>query len=302
MIEDKDDTFLARWLNGDLSQEELKAFESSSAYAKYQKILLGTEQIVPQSLDTDKLLTQIKSMPKQAVRTKKAVHRQLWPYGIAAAIALLIGVFVFKDSSTTLQTAFGEQTMATLPGGSSVTLNAKSAITYKKNSWNEERLLSLTGEALFKVTKGATFTVATDMGEITVLGTIFNVRSLGDMLEVFCYEGSVSVASKIETLVLTKGEAIRILPQQKMSSWTFLEPEPNWLSNESSFKSVPLKYVLAALEKQFNVTFETTELDVQTRFTGSFPHDNLDVALRTVLGPLQIDYLVKPNRTVILKL
>jgi len=58
-----------------------------------------------------------------------------------------------------------------------VVLNSKSTISFNKTDWKNNRQLTLDGEAYFKVEKGSTFTVNTNNGSVTVLGTQFNVNS-----------------------------------------------------------------------------------------------------------------------------
>ena len=57
-------------------------------------------------------------------------------------------------SEETYQTAFGTQMSVDLPDGSEAILNAKSSITFNNDTWDENRTVSLTGEAYFKVKKG----------------------------------------------------------------------------------------------------------------------------------------------------
>ena len=44
----KDDTFLARWLDGTLNEAELKAFEASEEFETYQKIA-DAEEVIKES-------------------------------------------------------------------------------------------------------------------------------------------------------------------------------------------------------------------------------------------------------------
>ena len=41
----KDDTFLAKWLSGELSEQELEAFKGKDEFADYQKIVAGMEKL-----------------------------------------------------------------------------------------------------------------------------------------------------------------------------------------------------------------------------------------------------------------
>ncbi|MGS0524968.1 FecR domain-containing protein [Zobellia nedashkovskayae] len=66
--------------------------------------------------------------------------------------------------------------------------------------------------------------------------------------------------------------------------------QPSWLTNESTFKSVPLKFVLAELERQHNITVETQNIDTEQLFTGTFSNTDRDIALKSISAPSQIKF------------
>ena len=59
-----DDTFLARWLNGELTEEERKEFEKSEDYRELNRLLKGTEMLQSPSFEGDRVLSQIKQERK----------------------------------------------------------------------------------------------------------------------------------------------------------------------------------------------------------------------------------------------
>ncbi|MBL4568942.1 MAG: DUF4974 domain-containing protein, partial [Flavobacteriaceae bacterium] len=67
---------------------------------------------------------------------------------------------------------------------------------------------------------------------------------------------------------------------------------PSWITGESSFESTALKFVLAELEKQYQIKIKKDEVDVEQLFTGSFTNENLTTALQTICAPLGIDFKV----------
>jgi ferric-dicitrate binding protein FerR (iron transport regulator) len=82
-------------------------------------------------------------------------------------------------SYNTMTSPRGGQYKLILPDGTKVWLNAASSITYPTIFAEDRRVVSITGEVYFEVTKNARkpFTVRTYSDEITVLGTSFNVNS-----------------------------------------------------------------------------------------------------------------------------
>ncbi|WP_082113173.1 FecR family protein [Kordia jejudonensis] len=301
MMEDKyDDTFLAKWLSGDISEAEKTRFERSSEYHDYVKIIEGTNQLEAPSFDTQRLWSKIND--KKETKTRKLVPS--WMYAAAAVILLVVGLtYVYAPAGETFQTGYGDQMAVTLPDGSQAILNAKSSVTFDESSWETNRTVALTGEAFFKVEKGQKFTVSTNAGTVEVLGTQFNVRTGTDVFEVKCTEGKVKVTtSNNESSTLTVGNAFSKLAG-KTSKWDFNINDNTWREGESNFREIPLKHVIEAIENQYEITIAHDNIDTTQRFTGSFSHKNLKLALRTVFVPMEISYTFKDENTntVILK-
>ena len=75
---------------------------------------------------------------------------------------------------------------------------------------------------------------------------------------------------------------------------------PSWLNNESQFKSLPYKQVIAEFERQYNVDITLIGIDSKELFTGNFTHDSIEVALKSITLPLHLTYS-KSDGTIILK-
>ena len=307
-----DDTFLAKWLNKDLTEEERIAFEKTSAYTEYAKIIEKMELFEAPVFDQEATFAKIKTTLRQAQGTSypgKEVLRQAqgtseapvksqqkvrklvpnWAYSVAASVALLIGVFYFIGKDTVYETSFGEQLAVVLPDGSEVQLNAKSKLSFDKKDWEKgNRNLSLDGEGYFKVQKGSKFTVVTDLGSVSVLGTQFNVKKAEGYFDVKCFEGRVLVKNTADEVVLTEGKGYQKMHGETGKNTTFKALSPSWISGESSFVEAPLKYVIKELEKQYQVSIDASLVNVNQLFTGSFTNKNRAVALQSVFIPLQI--------------
>ena len=292
-----DETFLIRWLNNELSDKERIAFEKSNDFTDYTRILESSERFLLPNFDKKKVLEKIQQKTISKPKVKKLIPN--WVYAVAASIAILLGSYYFLNTSTTHSSEFGEQLAVVLPDGSEVILNAKSKISYHKKNWKDTRTLFLNGEAFFKVNKGSTFTVKSDVGIVKVLGTQFNVKTDSDYFEVLCYEGKVSAVSNKEKAILTLGKAFRN-HRGNIEKFTFKESVPSWTQGESTFNSVPLSQVIKALEKQYKIKIEYKNLNTDQRFTGSFNHKSLKLALKTVFIPMEINYTFKNENTVIL--
>jgi ferric-dicitrate binding protein FerR (iron transport regulator) len=199
------------------------------------------------------------------------------------------------SSEISHSTAFGQQKVIELPDGSLVTINSKSTIEFNPDSWQSSRILNLSGEAYFKVKKGSQFTVNTPNGDVVVLGTEFNVNSSHNFFEVICYEGKVKVEKNSKAYILTPGKIIRKFNENKLEENFTNKNFPDWTKGESTFVSVPLEFVIKSIEKQYNLTVISNQVDITRVYTGSFTHNNLDVALATVFKTMNIKYLKKDN-------
>jgi ferric-dicitrate binding protein FerR (iron transport regulator) len=109
-----------------------------------------------------------------------------------------------------MTTPRGGEYQLTLPDGSHVWLNAESSITYPTAFNDNERKVSITGEAYFEVAKDKTkpFKVGIGIATIEVLGTHFNVNTYKEepTNNVTLLEGSVRIKSVHTSLVLKPGQ------------------------------------------------------------------------------------------------
>ncbi|MBO6607116.1 FecR family protein [Psychroserpens sp.] len=293
--------FLAQWLAGDISDEQLKSLVSSEEFTAYTKIRKGLETIEALDAPIDSSLEQIKARMANNGGVVRSLQPLRWVVGVAASIIVLFGMFTFLNNDTvSFNTNFGEQQTIALLDGSEVILNAKSTLSYNEDEWTSNRSIELDGEAYFKVEKGSTFTVNTDNGSVTVLGTEFDVNAFKDYFEVTCYEGKVRVESLNESFILVPGQTVRRINGDSANQWESTVGAPSWINGESSFKSVPITYVIATLESQYDITINSEGIDDSIIYTGSFTHGDLDVALQTVFRSLDLNYIEKEKGNIYL--
>jgi ferric-dicitrate binding protein FerR (iron transport regulator) len=272
---------LAKWLNNDLSEDELTVFKASPDFEKYQKIKKYTEHLEVDDLDENAMLSNIlnqkKSTPKVIPLYKK------WMFQVAAIFVVALGItFLLKNFVSQTQTAnFGEKITFSLPDNSEVVLNSGSEINYKKWNWNNNRHLELNGEAYFKVSKGRRFEVQTSLGKVTVLGTQFNVKSRKNRFDVVCYEGRVKVNYANTQILLTHGQSVSF-ENGRQVNMIINSTRPEWMDNQICFYKQNIKTLLDEVERQYNITIELNTKDTSSLFTGKLPSKDLDVALQII--------------------
>ena len=292
------ENLISKWLDNNLNDQELEAFKNLEDYDDLVKLSKASKDFKAEDFDTQKALNRVL---KSIHASKKQTHWFKPMFRVAAILAICFSLYYYTTIlDTTITTEFAQKTTIELPDASTVSLNAKTFLAYNKKSWKDERNVELDGEAFFKVAKGSTFNVITKAGKVTVYGTQFNVKQRDQYFEVICYEGVVGVTFNSQLTTLKAGDSFLIIDGKMIAKEKEKETAPSWLHNESQFKSLPYKEVLAEFERQFDVTIVTENVDTNQLFTGSFAHNNIEIALKSITLPLHLTYS-KTNHTITLK-
>jgi transmembrane sensor len=217
---------------------------------------------------------------------------------IAAAIVILLGGFyVFKlafpaGTSTETQVAeTGIQKAIMLEDGTSVTLNETSSLTFPEEFSPKERRVELKGEAFFEVAKDAAkpFIVSTELADIQVLGTSFNVRAYDDegLLEVYVKTGKVAVTMKEsgKRVELNPGEKL-VFEKQFDKIVSSKDPTSNalgWKEGTLIFKEKTFREIFSEIERQFDVKIKVkNEQLLNCRYTLTIEKDKLEEDLNSI--------------------
>lgn len=296
-----EEKLIEKWLSDTLSSEESVAFEKLDNAAFLKDIVDDAAAFKASQFavapDYSKLKSRL-STPEQ--KGKILWMRPLLRIASVVLIGFVLSYFLWPGGTVKMDTQFGEQTTLTLPDESTVILNAVSELAYNEKNWSENRSIKLIGEAFFDVVKGSRFQVVTPQGEITVLGTEFNVKQRGDFFEVKCYEGSVQVISGQNEVILKVGDNFRSI-DGKITSGKNSYTEPQWTRAVSTFERVAISEVFAELERQFGVMVSFENVNTDQLFTGGFTHNNLDNALKSISEPLNLDYKITETNKVRVK-
>lgn len=281
---------LAKWLSGEMTEDELAAFQAEPDFAIYDKIKKYSAELETPTFDEQLVLAKIIASPKKEIKTISLT--QHWVFRVAAVLVIGLGLFFgVRNFATNSQIAEnGTQNTFLLPDNSEVVLNSGSEIEYKKWNWDNNRTLNLEGEAYFKVAKGQKFEVNTPLGKVTVLGTQFNVKQRENRFDVTCYEGKVKVNYKDQELIITKGMSIAFKNGKAIAIPESTIQSPEWLHNEMVFYQEDLKSIVSEFERHFNVTLELKSNDNSQLFSGTIPAENIDIALEI----LSTTYHLKP--------
>ena len=237
---ESDPTFLARWIANELTDEELTEFKSMEAFNDFQRINAIAQEFKAPPVDVQSALQNTKAKIKTATTKKVIKFKPIW-YAAAASVAILIGAVAIFNTTKTYTTSYGEQLAFNLPDGSKIQLNAGSKISHKRFFWNSNRTLELDGEAYFEVEKGEKFSVNTDYGTVSVLGTKFNVKSRTKTFEVNCFEGAVRFDKKDtkEYKVLYQNDRITLTNKEEITEEKTHEDVPSWMPVSYTHLTLP---------------------------------------------------------------
>jgi len=209
---------------------------------------------------------------------------------IAASVILVLvaGLVVFRVNQVEIVT---DNTMAKhqiyLPDNSRVMMRHNSTLSYNTFLWKFSRSVSLEGEAYFEVAKGEKFSVESSRGTTSVLGTAFNIFSTEEEYKVKCFEGKVAVNTGSGLFSIGPGQSV-LNKKGALIEESFDLADTSWHKEELIFEEASLAYVFDRLGKVYNKEFIVPEEVLAEKYTGFFPADDLSLALRLVLEPLDL--------------
>lgn len=213
----------------------------------------------------------------------------------AVATVIVIGYVVFAPPCTetdTFTTGRGEQTRIELQDGTEVTLSYSSQLVVTRIQRGKPRVLALSGEAFFHVRRDETpFIVSTNVADVQVLGTKFNVRAREGTTEVVVTSGRVNVRPAAVAhegfLLLTENQMVRIGGGDASGRIREVpSPEyPGWRHGKLFFDRTPFEAACRELEMRFDVTITVDERKLRGEvITGVLDARTPDSALTALCG------------------
>lgn len=292
--------YIKKWLDGSLSEDERRAFEQTEDYRFLTRLDQSLQRFkapdFDESVETEKLRTP---KPQTKIRSLSWSNPLLQ---VAASLLIAVSAITFylvHDQQSAVEITANQKSELYLPDSSFVELNVRSLLSFREHSWEKSRKVNLEGEAFFKVAHGSRFDVITPSGTVSVVGTQFNVKSRDDYFEIACFEGKVKVLMAGQEIMLAKGETWRTLGGTGQSLDLQLATTPDWLRGESQFQSVPFIYVVKELERQYDIDVRLKNINTQRLFTGSFAHDNINLALKSISLPLNLSYQLEEDQVLL---
>jgi transmembrane sensor len=210
---------------------------------------------------------------------------------VAAALAACLVLWLAPDLSVLMRadhrTSAGETRDIALPDGSTVSLDADSAIALGSGDRSVELLA---GRAFFQVKRSTAhaFTVKAGEANVAVLGTAFDVLLSERSVTVAVQSGSVSVAGSSQSVTLQPGQrAIVDRAAGTVTAATIgVAGIAAWRNGKLVVEGVPVAEVIEELDRHHTgvILLRDPVLGAR-RITGVFDLRDADAALRAVLRP-----------------
>lgn len=199
--------------------------------------------------------------------------------------------------------------MVVLSDGTEVWLNSGSEFSYPTKFTGNRRVVKLKGEGYFEVktNKDKPFIVNTEVAEIKVLGTKFNISAYesDEFVRTTLKEGSVVVSNKAESVRLEPGQQAGVL---KVGGKPIEVKDVDvdiytaWAHGVFEFQSMRMEDIAEQLSRWYGVEFFFMREDLKgLKFTGAAKRmDSLNDLLKKIEKTTEIKFNIK-KRSVIVK-
>ena len=182
--------------------------------------------------------------------------------------------------------------------------NIKYPVTFKK----DKRVVSLNGEAFFKVAKSAVpFVVSTFDIDVQVLGTSFNVSAYGndDCVMTTLVSGSVLVSSNHaeKQLRMEPGNVLSYTKSTACMNMEKCDPDiyTSWINGEFKFRDMRLEDIMKKVNRWYNcqIRFEDPSVK-ELRFSGAAERDRpVEYLLELIQKVTEVNFEIE-NKTIVL--
>ncbi|MGV8134325.1 MAG: FecR family protein [Mangrovibacterium sp.] len=257
---------------------------------------------IPGAKDKGTVLSELLKKLKEGDQNRFRINRiSLYPvYRIAistAASMVLLLLLHFLFSASRFENGSLRAQAIRFPDHSRVILNTNSSVSYSKYWWN--RKVKLQGDAYFEVEKGKKFIVKTKEGEISVMGTRFQVCKNNNKLVVSCYEGMVRLKCGTLDQPIGAGFSVEYGKNKRPVLATIQVEYPEFARFKRNFSGEELRQVIAAVEEFFQIRIQLATTGLKY-FSGNIETTEADTVVRIICRSLDLNYMIDPNRNIII--
>lgn len=183
-----------------------------------------------------------------------------------AGLQFYFGSQSLKTSGVVTQTYPQDIRLIRLSDGTRVWINENTRIEYPEKFADNERKITLKGEAFFEVARDTTRPFIISSGNITttVLGTSFDVKAYGNIAEVNVRTGKVKVESSQNAVFLERGSAAVFVPKKNIvQKRKALVIDPEWKNSLIDVDGLSLEAVIEKLKTNHDFTLKYANEDLK---------------------------------------
>lgn len=317
---------IARHLAGETTPEEQQRLrswisenpENSRHYQELSKVFKLAEEhfsvLRPSAdIDVEHEWDHFKETVGLESNSRQLLGSHVWLKIAASLLLLLVAggiVFYYTAYRDVVYETFANIETISLPDGSSVTLNRHTVLSYARDFNDQDRVVSLDGEAFFEVQADPDkeFIINADRTRVQVLGTSFNVNAYDSMhsVEVVVQTGKVAFqeADGPEKVELAAGEKgiysktngrLTSVPNDDVN---FL----SWNTRRLVFVERDLRSVIEALEKTYHADINIrASIAASCVVTVTFENQTLESVLKVLENTLNLKYTIRGNNVEIVE-
>jgi len=293
-------------------EEELKKvlrnkwYELSQEQIKEEKSLDHILYKIHFKINTDKELFEKKSkLAGLAKWCLKVAAIMFIPLAIYSGINFFNTLKTRESSIVEIKAPAWTRAEFTLPDSTKVWLNNRSSIKYNTR-FNNNRMVILTGEAFFDVTRTHKKPFKVITGEImaTVLGTKFNIASYDDekTAEIVLEEGSLlfsDIRGRDKNYLMKPADLLIFDKTNKEFKVEEVQPEKYsaWREGKLVFRNDPVEVIKKRLERWYNIDVEVKgDFGDDLRLRATFVDESLEEVVKVMKGVLHIDYIIEEQK------
>lgn len=306
------DDLIGKYLSGEAAQEEIHFVElwagkdiENRKYLEHCKLIFDKTFEVKelQEFDTDAAWSRMKEkMGGSPGRTLGSVDKKTdrnFHWMIAASVLIIMGIGFFayrlmmpSSSQATQLIAQTETKSDTLPDGSDVFMNKKTALTYTYDEREKSHRVNLQGEAYFNIQheKEKTFIIEVSGVYIRDIGTAFNVKAYPDSntIEVYVEEGSVMFYTDTDSGVYL-AETGKGIYDKTTKTFNVEKAEENVLAYKTRsfvFNNTDLQSIVLALNNVYDKKIVLDQKLYNCHLTVSFNNEDIDEIVAVIAETL----------------
>jgi len=251
-----------QFLQAEISKFCAESAENEAYFLEIEKIWNGSAAAsILETVDEKGAIKQFKKTLKKHSSTNRLFGG--WYKAIAASVVLFIAGYLLYSQNAEPNyiikaTAKNQIDSVRLADGSVIILNENTSLKYPDEFGSDTRQVFLTkGQAFFRIARDVNhpFKVSMDKSDVEVLGTSFNIKLVGNKIELGVKTGKVlfSPYKGGATSILTAGQALSYDIEKNELINKLAQNDDAWLTKELVFVDTPLDEVCKQLTEYYGV-------------------------------------------------